>query len=126
VRYDEVMATRRTGTILVVDDDHDILAAIDEVLSREGYRVVAAIDGAEAIAVLAAEPIDLILLDLLMPTMSGWEVIEQRGEAAPPIVVISAAPKDVVPGGSVRAVLQKPFVRGELLATVAAHVRPRG
>lgn len=119
------MGTRRTGTILVVDDDHDILDAIAEVLTREGYRVVAASDGAEAIARLAAEPIDLILLDLLMPTMSGWEVIEQRGDAPPPIVVISAAPKDVVPSSSVRVVLQKPFVRGELLATVAAHLRRR-
>lgn len=120
------MAPRRSGTILVVDDDRDILDAIEEALQREGYRVVSAGNGAEAIAVLARERIDLILLDLLMPTMNGWEFLDSRaGDAAstPPLIIVSAAPGDVEPSPAVRAVLQKPFERGVLLDAVSRHVR---
>jgi two-component system, sensor histidine kinase and response regulator len=120
------MRNRRTGRILVVDDDRDILVAITEVLEREGYLVATAANGNEALAVLATEPCDLIILDLLMPVMSGWEVIEsQVGRdrlRGIPMIVISAAPRDVAPDAATRTILEKPFERGALLRAVAAHL----
>ena len=122
------MARRKGGTVLVVDDDRDILDAMREVLEREGYRVLAAANGIEACTVLASEAVDLILLDLLMPAMSGWEFLDTAAAddrlAAVPIVVISAAPHDVdADRPHVRAVLQKPFERGALLDLIATHAR---
>jgi CheY-like chemotaxis protein len=118
---------RKTGTILVVDDDRDILEAVQEVLEREGYRVVSAADGVQAMTVLGSTNVDLILLDLLMPAMSGWEFLEQRAgdpqSVAIPVIIVSAAPKDVDVSPIVRAVLQKPFVRGALLDAIATHIR---
>ncbi len=118
-----------TGTILVVDDDRDILDAIGDVLRREGYQVVSASNGVEAMTMLASIDVDLILLDLLMPAMSGWEFLEQheggQPRAAPPVIVVSAAPREVEVSASVRAVLQKPFVRGALLDAIATHIRER-
>jgi CheY-like chemotaxis protein len=121
------MGTTR-GTILVVDDDRDILEAISEVLRREGYAVVSAGDGIEATTVLASTQVDLILLDLLMPAMSGWELLEQRANdpswTSIPVIVVSAAPREVAPGSNVRAVIPKPFARGVLLDAIATHLRP--
>lgn len=122
------MARRKGGTVLVVDDDRDILDAMREVLEREGYRVLSAANGIEACTVLAAEPVDLILLDLLMPAMSGWEFLDTTAAderlAAVPVIVISAAPHDVgVERSNVRAVLQKPFERGALLDLISRHAR---
>lgn len=111
------------GTILVVDDDHDVLEAIQDVLEREGYVVRAARDGVEAKAVLAHEDVDLVLLDLMMPRMSGWDFLDQVTGNEPPIIVLTAAPSDVEVGGSVRAVLKKPCGRGALLAAVKRHQR---
>jgi CheY-like chemotaxis protein len=115
------------GTILVVDDDHDILDAITDALERAGYRVIGARNGVEALAVLHAEPVDLILLDLLMPTVNGWELLDtSAGDpviTSTPLVVVSAAPQDVAAHPHVRAILPKPFVRGALLDAVATHIR---
>jgi CheY-like chemotaxis protein len=117
---------RSAGTVLVVDDDRDILEAIRDELEREGYRVVSAANGEEAIAVLDGEAIDLVLLDLMMPAMSGWHVLERGLDrdrlAAIPVIVISAVPRDLVPDGRVRAVLRKPFDRSALLDAVANHL----
>jgi CheY-like chemotaxis protein len=121
------MARRKGGSLLVVDDDRDILDAMREVLQREGYRVLSAANGIEACTVLASESVDLILLDLLMPAMSGWEFLDTTAAdprlAALPIIVISAAPHDVGDRPNVRAVLQKPFERGALLDLIATHAR---
>src|SRR5690606_14710578 len=94
---------------------------------EEGYRVIAARNGLEALTALGAEPVDLILLDLMMPAMNGWDFLEQgAGDpqiAGTPLVVISAMPNDVEPSPFVRGVLAKPFERGALLATVGSHLR---
>lgn len=122
------MPERPPRTVLIIDDDRDILDAMREVLAREGYRVLSAGNGIEAFTVLGAETVDVILLDLLMPAMSGWEFLEQSASddrlTAVPIIVISAAPHDVeLNAPHVRAVLQKPFERGALLDLVATHAR---
>ena len=65
------------GKILVVDDDPDILDAVTIILESQGYQVVTARDGIEALANLKAEKPDLMILDLLMPKMDGWAVCKE-------------------------------------------------
>jgi CheY-like chemotaxis protein len=82
-------------TVLVVEDDYDIRATLSEILESEGYRVVGAAHGAEALAYLQGHPKPcLILLDLMMPIMNGWQFrVEQRLNPDLrdiPVVVISA------------------------------------
>ncbi len=81
------------GTILVVDDDPSILSTIREVLEFEQYRVELARDGAEALLLLERSTPRLILLDMNMPLVNGWEVariLRERGSSIP-IVVMTAA-----------------------------------
>ena len=66
-----------TGKILLVDDDPDILDAITMILESQGYQVVTARDGIEALANLKAEKPDLMILDLLMPKMDGFAVCKE-------------------------------------------------
>ena len=65
------------GNILVVDDDPDILEALTMILQSQGYQVVSARDGIEALANLKAEKPDLMILDLLMPKMDGFAVCKE-------------------------------------------------
>jgi two-component system alkaline phosphatase synthesis response regulator PhoP len=65
------------GKILVVDDDPDILDALTMILESQGYQVVTARDGIEALANLKAESPDLMMLDLLMPKMDGFAVCKE-------------------------------------------------
>ncbi|HSB21140.1 MAG TPA: response regulator [Anaeromyxobacteraceae bacterium] len=120
--------------VLVVDDDPDILEAICEILAMEGYRVAQARHGAEALARVAAERPDLILLDLMMPVMDGVAFAEALRTRHPgghiPVLVISADanPERAAGGLQARAFLAKPFDLETLLAQVAAATggpRPR-
>jgi CheY-like chemotaxis protein len=116
-------------TILVVDDDQDIRDTLTELLEEEGYSVVRASHGEEALAALQAEPRpSLILLDLMMPVMDGWQFrAEQRKNPATagiPVVIISATGKDdkVAALGAVQF-LKKPIRLEELLDAVEKHCR---
>lgn len=116
-------------TILVVDDDQDIRDTLTELLVEEGYEVIGAAHGGEALAALKDEPRpDLILLDLMMPIMDGWQFrTEQRNNPALadiPVVVVSATGKDekVAKLGAAQ-LLKKPIRLEELLEAVARHVR---
>jgi len=119
--------------VLVVDDDPDILEAICEILGMEGYRVAQARHGAEALARVAAERPDVILLDLMMPVMDGVAFAEALRTRHPgcdiPVLVISADANPERAGGlQARAFLAKPFDLETLLAQVAAATggpRPR-
>ena len=62
------------ATILIVDDQAQNLRLLDAVLQPRGYRTIAVDSGAEAISVLRREPIDLVLLDIVMPGIDGYEV----------------------------------------------------
>lgn len=117
------------ATILVVEDDEDVLEAIDATLSNRGYRVLTASDGVKALTVLANVRVDLILLDLTMPVMSGWEFLEAK-VADPmlldvPVVVVTAV------GSVIRdyenppwvGVVEKPFRIESLVAAVDEHCR---
>ena len=81
-----------SATVLVVDDDLDIRATLAQVLREEGFRVCTASNGLEALEKVADERPDLVLLDLMMPVLNGWEVLEtlKRCRGDLPIVVVSA------------------------------------
>ena len=85
---------RGMKTVLVVDDEPSVLFALSEALSdrRRGVRVVTAANGIEAVAVLEAEPVDLVLTDLRMPDMDGFELLTflRRNHAALPVILMTA------------------------------------
>lgn len=110
--------------VLVVDDDPDILEALAEILEGEGFEILHARNGVEALGCLASDTPDLILLDLMMPVMDGWEFAEhlhrQDEWARIPVIVLSA---DRNVGGKARELgalgyLAKPFELSELLSLV--------
>ncbi len=109
--------------MLVVDDERDIREAVSEVLKDEGYEVVDARDGAEALDQLRARHPDLVLLDLMMPGMNGWEFCAARnrepGLSAIPVIVISALGR--VSGLDAQAFLQKPFELDALVSAVRRY-----
>ena len=114
----------RERLVLVVDDDPDILQTLALCLSTEGYGVAMAANGQEALDVLRREKPAVILLDLMMPVMDGWQFIteiDQRGWRKSPILILSA--DRAVQGHANRlradAFLAKPFDLEELLGKVS-------
>ena len=121
-------ATAESSTqerILIVDDDPDILEALAEILDAEGFEVDRARNGKEALERMSAQPPSLVLLDLMMPVMDGWEFSQQlktRGEdlARTPIIVLSADRNVASKARDIGAVghLAKPFELTDLLQLV--------
>ena len=110
--------------VLVVDDDPDILQTLALCLSTEGYRVQMAANGKEALQVLETERPAVILLDLMMPVMDGWQFVaelDRRGQRAAPLLILSA--DRAVQGHAAKlradAFLAKPFDLDELLVKVS-------
>jgi class 3 adenylate cyclase len=117
-------------TVLAVDDQPTNLRLLDAVLSPHGHRVITATSGAEAFALLEAEDVDLVLLDIVMPEMDGHEVC-RRIRATPateflPVVMITASGSEqrlaALQSGADDFVT-KPFDQSELLARVASLAR---
>lgn len=119
-------------SVLVVDDEPGIRDLLGVILEVEGYRVVKAAGGADALAVMAAQPIDLITLDVMMPDMDGWEVAARLDAdsrtAAVPRVMISGKPIGelrAAPGARrAAAVLTKPFDFLQVTDLIAALLAP--
>lgn len=117
--------------ILVVEDERDIGALIAYHLAREGHRVRTAGDGAEALAALAAERPDLVVLDLMLPGASGYDVLKEVRERDElrdvPVVVLTARrdEADRVKGLELGAddYITKPFSPRELVLRIAAVLR---
>ncbi len=110
--------------VLVVDDDPDILQTLALCLSTEGYRVLMAANGREALQVLESDRPACILLDLMMPVMDGWQFvaeIEKRGIRAAPLLILSADRAVQGHAAKLRAdsFLAKPFDLDELLVKVS-------
>ena len=112
-------------SVLVVDDDDAIRTLIARVLLRANYDVAQAANGSEALAKLRAQTFRTMVLDLMMPVMSGFEVVEylrtHDDAGAPCIVVVSAAgERDLqsITSPLVRSVLRKPFDLPQLIAAV--------
>jgi two-component system response regulator MprA len=116
------------ATILIADDDPPLTALLRQTLAEEGYRVLTAADGTDALAQAQAHRPDLVVLDWLMPGLSGLEVARRlRALAGMPILMLTAraAIKDRVAGLDSGAddYLVKPFDLAELLARVRALLR---
>jgi DNA-binding response OmpR family regulator len=118
--------------ILVVDDDPVILRLIEVNLDLEGFEVVTADRGEDAIAQARRGPFDLILLDLMMPEMSGWEIAEslQQDQATKgiPLVFLSARTQDEDRKRGeelgVAGYVTKPFDPADLVSTIRKLVKP--
>jgi len=114
--------------ILIVDDEMDIAELISDVLVDEGYETVIKNDGLSAIETIKNEQFDLIILDIMMPGMSGVEVCNKiRETVSSPIIFVSAKNQiiDKVLGFEIGAddYITKPFIVEELVARVKAHIR---
>jgi CheY-like chemotaxis protein len=100
-------------SVLLVEDDEDIRATLGEFLSGQGYEVETASNGQEGLKRLEKHKPGLVLLDLMMPVMNGWEFLEKKKTEPPeiskvPVLVISAVPgQPYVPGAL--ATLKKPI-----------------
>ncbi|ASL67636.1 TPA: response regulator transcription factor [Bacillus cereus] len=115
-------------SILIADDEAEIADLIEIHLEKEGYHVVKAADGEEAVHVIETQPIDLVVLDIMMPKMDGYEVTRQiRAKHHMPIIFLSAKTSDFdkVTGLVLGAddYMTKPFTPIELVARVNAQLR---
>lgn len=122
-----------TATVMIADDSLVIRAVVRDELENEGYRVVEAVDGLAAVRQCREDPPDVVLLDIEMPGLDGYQVLtELKGDAELrdiPVVFLTGrnAMDDVVAGlrGGAHDYLRKPFEAAELLARVgaASHVK---
>lgn len=112
--------------VLIVDDDPYILEFVEMVLADEGYQVITAGNGQQALDVVTRRQVDLVLLDMRMPVMDGWEFAAALKEANldPPIVVMTAAADAEKRRAEIDAegCLAKPFELDDLIRTVRSFV----
>ena len=114
------------ATVLVVDDDVSIREMLALVLEMEGYRALVAENGREALAVLAAEDVDLVTLDVMMPGLDGWQVgdamrAHPRTRAIPRIMISGMPVDQLMKACATRqaaAIITKPFDVAVVLALV--------
>lgn len=112
--------------ILIVDDDKDIVSAIDTILQMEDYEVIKAYTGEDSIRQARKYKPDLILLDYMLPDMNGNKVVEilrEKEKCDVPIILISAAHnvKELAKKMAVNACITKPFALEDLLDSVARY-----
>jgi DNA-binding response OmpR family regulator len=108
--------------ILIADDDASVRKALGRVLEEEGYQVILAADGREAVEKFESGPVDLLVLDIGLPVRNGWKTFERITSRAPalPIVIITgkAGPCDLAVATGFGAVMEKPLDVGQLLQTM--------
>ena len=114
--------------ILVCDDDKDIVEAIEIYLTQEGHHILKAYDGEQAIRVLKNNPVDLLIIDVMMPKLDGIRAtLKIRSKNALPIIILSAKSEDAdkILGLNVGAddYVTKPFNPLELVARVKSQLR---
>lgn len=115
-------------TILIVDDNKEIVYSLGELLKLEGYQIVQAYDGMEALELLKEKPVDLILLDVMMPRLNGLSALMKiREKHKIPVIILSAKTEesDKVSGLMLGAddYINKPYNPAELIARVKAQLR---
>lgn len=122
-------ATNSSGRILVADDQAANLRVVSGLLSRQGHEVIVASSGEEALALYRQTAPDLVLLDMIMPGMDGFEVLKALQALPPPIApvvsVTAAQDRDMLLRAFAAGVVDyvtKPFLPEELLARVNAHL----
>jgi CheY-like chemotaxis protein len=118
--------------VLVVDDEAAIRALVAKIIERAGFAVDAARDGREAIEKLEVSEFDVLVIDLMMPNVDGYGVIDflrERGGPQPAVILVTAADSAAVrrmDGSLVHSVLRKPFdidVLADLIAAAAQTMR---
>jgi CheY-like chemotaxis protein len=122
------MHSSQNRCVLVVDDDPGICLLLVTFLRWRGFRLLEAHDGTEALAAMRGGKADVVVMDLMMPEVSGWDVLRARGAdpslMAIPMIVVSASNcrqvTDDLVDKDVDAVLSKPFDLDVLLAAVTA------
>jgi len=119
-----------TKTVLVVDDEPDIVLTVRLALELEGYRVLSAGSGEDALELLERERPDIILLDLRLPGIDGFAVLERLARSTPPVIVLSAHAN----GGTMQRALEmgcrefitKPFNPDQLVDKIEATLQSNG
>ena len=115
------------NTILICDDDKDIVSALDIYLTSEGYATVKAYDGLECLRLAEREPVDLILLDVMMPGLDGIRTAKLRESCNVPIILLTAKSEDSdkILGLNIGAddYITKPFNPIEVIARVKSQLR---
>lgn len=116
------------NNILLVEDDKEISELVASHLQRENFRVLTAFNGEEALTLFKSEELDLILLDLMLPRLSGMEVLKEvRATSMIPILIISAKGNELDKalglGFGADDYISKPFSMIELTARVQAAIR---
>jgi two-component system, OmpR family, response regulator MprA len=115
--------------VLLVDDDRALRDAVSRALRLEGYEVVLAMDGPEALGVMARAPANLVVLDVSLPSMSGVEVCRRMRAGGETAAVLMLTARDGIPervaglDAGADDYLVKPFALDELLARVRAGIR---
>ncbi len=118
--------------ILIVDDEPEMVRGLEDNLRFEGYQTLSAADGADGLALALKEGPDLVILDIMMPKMSGWDVLRglRQKELDVPVIMLTARGEEVdrVLGLELGAddYVTKPFSLRELLARVRAVLRRPG
>jgi DNA-binding response OmpR family regulator len=120
-----------SSTILLVDDEESVQKLLTYPLERDGFRVVPARDGEEALKLFAEEPVDLVVLDIMLPKLDGLEVCKRlRAESSVPIIMLTARDDefDTVLGLELGAddYITKPFSIREFRSRVRALLRRAG
>jgi DNA-binding response OmpR family regulator len=121
----------KRASVLVIDDDADIRGLLRELLERAGYEVAESSNGREGLRTLYATSPDLVLLDVSMPELDGWQTLERiRDVSDVPVVMLTARAAELEKVRGLKAgaddYVTKPFGRQELLARVEAHLRRVG
>jgi DNA-binding response OmpR family regulator len=119
------------SAVLVVDDDADIRDLVGELLRRAGHEVIEAPDGESGLKLFYAQQPDLVVLDVSMPGLDGWEVLKRIRELSDlPVLMLTARAEELEKVRGLRAgaddYVTKPFGRQELLARVDAALRRGG
>ena len=120
-------------SVLVVDDEFGIAEVLEALLVDAGFRVTRAINGVQGLQRLHESPVDLVLLDMMMPLMDGPTMLSRLREdprhASTPVILMSGLPRDVaetrVDGSAFQGYLQKPFVIQALFETIATALGSR-
>jgi DNA-binding response OmpR family regulator/c-di-GMP-binding flagellar brake protein YcgR len=128
----EVLPNEPNGkTILVADDEAGIRHVITEALAYEGYRVLRARDGQEALELVRAQPVDLVVTDLMMPRMNGWRLIasmRQHGLQVPVVITtgyMTREGQEVLTSRDVAGFLVKPLELAELVKLAGDIIFPK-
>ncbi len=127
--------SQTNATILLVEDEELLRAGVQEMLEIQGFRVISAPNGQEALACLTSAHIDLVVTDLVMPQMNGIDFVQQLRQIRPdvPVIVVSGSTRNImqrfgidniqVPGAN--ASLSKPFKSIDLLAQIRQLLEAR-